>query len=182
MYPLVIYTGKIGIHYNKEIQHILEAAKSLPQYHFVLTGGKPDAVAHWQKWCGENDTKNVKFTGYFADYSQVRFYQFAADVLISYYTHQGHDVRYNLPNKVCEYMLTGNVMVIPDYPATRDTLDGSNCIFVEPENTTALVNAIRNAVENKQHSIQLAAKALSDVQELTFKKRTAILIEFLNKI
>ena len=181
LYPLVIYTGKIGIHYNKEILHILEAAKNLPAYHFVLTGGKPDAVTHWQKWCNDNGAKNVKFTGYFADYSLVRYYQFGADVLVSYYTHQGHDVRYNLPNKVCEYMLTGNVMVIPDYPATRDTLDGTNCIFAEPENTDALTKAIRTAVENKEQSKQLAQKALADVKELTFKKRTAILIDFLNK-
>ncbi len=182
LYPLVIYTGKIGIHYNKEIQHILEAAKYLSEYHFVLTGGKPDAVAHWQKWCADNNVKNVKFTGYFADYSLVRYYQFAADVLVSYYTHQGHDVRYNLPNKVCEYMLTGNVMVIPDYPATRDTLDGTNCIFAAPEDTQALTAAIRIAVENNEQSKRIAAKALNDVKEITFKKRTAILLNFLNTI
>lgn len=182
LYPLIIYTGKIGIHYNKEILHILEAAKLLPPYHFVLTGGKPDAVAHWQKWCDDNGVSNIKFTGYFADYSKVRYYQFAADVLVSYYTRQGHDPRYNLPNKVCEYMLTGNVMVIPDYPATRDTLDGSNCIFAEPENSKALAEAIRRAAENKDQSKQIAAKALKDVQEITFKKRTAIMIEFLSKL
>lgn len=182
LYPLIIYTGKIGIHYNKEIQHILEAAKLLPGYHFVLTGGKPDAVNHWKKWCDDNGVKNVKFTGYFADYSQVRYYQFASDVLVSYYTSQGHDIRYNLPNKVCEYMLTGNVMVIPDYPATRDTLDGSNCIFAEPENTEALAKAIRTAVENKTQSKEIAQKALADVREITFKKRTAILIDFLSKL
>ena len=182
LYPLVIYTGKIGINYNEEIEHILGAAKSLPAYHFVLTGGKPDVVRHWQKWCSDNSVKNVKFTGYFADYSQVRYYQFAADVLVSYYTKQGHDTRYNLPNKVCEYMLTNNVMVIPDYPATRDTLDGSNCIFAEPENTTALGEAIRTAVENKDRSKVIAEKALADVQEITFKKRTAKLIDFLSKL
>ena len=79
-------------------------------------------------------------------------------------------------------MLTGNVMVIPDYPATRDTLDGSNCIFVEPESTSALTEAIRKAVENKELSKQLATKALNDVQEITFKKRTAIMINFLSKL
>ena len=182
LYPLVVYTGKIGIFYNKEIEHILGAAKMLPTYHFVLTGGKPDAVAHWQKWCADYNIKNVKFTGYFADYSLVRYYQFAADVLVSYYTKQGHDTRYNLPNKVCEYMLTNNVMVIPDYPATRDTLDGSNCIFAEPESTEALTEAIKLAVENKERSKQIAAKALNDVQEITFKKRTAILVDFLSKL
>ena len=79
-------------------------------------------------------------------------------------------------------MLTNNVMVIPDYPATRDTLDGSNCIFAEPESTEALTEAIKFAVENKDRSKQLAAKALNDVQEITFKKRTAIMVDFLSKL
>lgn len=175
--PLIVYTGKLGKKYDREALYILGAAKNLAHCTFLFTGGKPDVVEHWKKYCRENQMDNVIFTGYIHQYNRIRYYQAAADVLVSYYTSQGHDVRYNLPNKLCEYMLTGNVIVSPNYPATSDLLNEHNCIFAAPEDTDALTAALRTAVENPETSQRKALQAAKDVREITFKKITGSLLE-----
>lgn len=182
IYPLVVYTGKIGAVYNKEILHILEAASMLPDYHFLFTGGKPEAIAKLKKWCEDHNVKNARFTGYIPDYTKISNYQAAADILISYYTKQGHDVRYNFPNKICEYMLTGNVVITPDFPANRDVVNAGNALFAEPENSKALAATIKLAAEDQERSKTLAAKALKDMQEMTFKVRCRIIVNFLKSL
>jgi glycosyltransferase involved in cell wall biosynthesis len=111
---LIVYTGKLAIEYNLELEYILKAAKQLPSYVFIFTGGKPIAVEYWTNWCIENGINNAVFTGYIHNYQKIKYYQFAADILLSYYTKQGHDVNYNFPNKICEYMLTGNPIITPN--------------------------------------------------------------------
>lgn len=175
--PLIAYTGKLGKHYDREMKYILEAASLLPDYTFLITGGKPETVEYWRDLAGHNKISNLIFTGYIYDYGRVKYYQYAADVLVSYYTSQGHDTRYNLPNKICEYMLTGNVIVTPDYPATRDLLNPDNCVFTTPENGKALAAAIRQAVENPAAGAEKAERACKAAQAHTFKKIAERLLE-----
>lgn len=182
IYPLIVYTGKIGLVYNKEIIHILEAAKILPDYHFLFTGGKDDAIQMLKDWCDKHQVKNVTFTGYIPDYTRIKYYQSAADILVSYYTSQGHDVRYNFPNKICEYMLTGNVTITPDFPANRDVAHADNVLFAEPENSASLAATIRKAAEDKELSSKLAQRALQEMQEMTFIVRCGIIIKFLKSL
>jgi len=179
--PLIVYTGKLSIG-QQEAEYILQSAAQLNKYHFILTGGKPIVVKHYQDWCVKKDIQNVYFTGYIHDYSQIKYYQFAADVLISYYTPKEHNVRYNFPSKICEYMLTGNPMVTPDYPATSDILNERNTIFVKPENMEELAAGIKKAVDEKEFSGKIAERAFLDVQEITFKKRAKILLEFIENL
>lgn len=178
----VVYTGKVGMNYDRELMYIYEAAGKLPEYEFILTGGKPETLAHWKKWCADRNILNVNFTGYLPDYNRIRLYQYAADVLLSYYTTQAHDPRYNFPNKICEYMLTGNVIVTPDYPATRDVLHKGNCIFCEPENADHFADAIRFAIDNPSVANELAAVAQAEVKEYTFRKQTQQVLAFFDTL
>jgi glycosyltransferase involved in cell wall biosynthesis len=180
--PLIVYTGKLGLNYNKELFHILDAAKALPDCKFLITGGKSDAVSYWKKICAEKQISNVLFTGYIPDYTQIKNYQFAADILISYYTTQGHDPRYNLPNKICEYMLTGNAIVTPDYPATKDLLNAKNTFFALPENSASLIENISYILQNPGEAEKKGKQAKEDVKEFTFRKTGKRLIEFFNTL
>jgi len=177
--PIVVYTGKLAIDYNLETEYILMAAKKLPDYTFIFTGGKPIAVDYWKEWCKEKGISNTEFTGYIHDYQKIKYYQSAADVLVSYYTKQGHDVNYNFPNKICEYMLTGNPIITPNYPATQDILNEHNCYFAAPENENELAKTIKIAIEDKEKSTSIANQARFDVQQNTFKIRVSSIINFL---
>jgi glycosyltransferase involved in cell wall biosynthesis len=174
--PLVAYTGKLFIG-QQEAEWILEAARRLPDCVFLFTGGRPNVVAHYREWCRRAGLERVRFTGFIDDYTRIADYQQAADVLVSYYSPREHDVRYNLPNKMCEYMLTGNVIVTSDFPAVRDVLNEGNAIFVAPEDPEALAVGIRWAIENRDAAGRLAARASVDVAAMTFAKRTRMLLD-----
>lgn len=174
---LVIYTGKLYVG-QKEAEYILGASEALPMYHFLLTGGKPDVVAHYRRVCNECGIKNVSFAGFLQKQDDVRYYQSAADVLISYYSAYDHLTRYNLPNKICEYMLTGNPIVTCDFPATRDLLNQGNAVFVSPEDSKALADGIRHVFDHPENARTLGEQARRDVQEITYRKRAAILRKF----
>ena len=73
-------------------------------------------------------------------------------------------------------------IVTPDYPATRDILNESNAIFVKPENSASLAAGIKRAVGNSAEAEHVAEQAYQDVQEITFKKRTRVLINFLKAL
>lgn len=179
--PLVVYTGKLGPE-MREIEYILEAASRLPDYAFVLTGGKPDAVRHFEAYCRERGIRNAVFTGFINAYTDVLGYQMAADVLVSYYTPQDHLVDYNYPQKITEYMLSGNPIVTPDYRATKDVLNEENAMFVAPEDPAALARGIAEAVNDPARARRLASRAREDVKEFTFRKRTGMLMEFLRML
>lgn len=180
--PLAVYTGKLGLKYQQEIIHILEAAGLCPEADFLLTGGSPDVVRFWQQFCIKRDIQNVTFTGYITNYSDIRHYQYSADLLITYYTRQGHDPRYNLPNKICEYMLTGNIIISPDYPASADLLHPGNCLHCEPESSEALAKVIKFAIQHPDICKEKAAVAAREVREITFRKQAHRLLAFLQDL
>ena len=157
---LVVYTGKLFVG-QKEAEYVIAAAKELPQFNFLLTGGKPHVVQHFREYCASQEIKNVVFTGYTYEYSLIRYYQQAADVLVSYYTPNDHLVRYNFPLKIMEYMLSGNPIVTPDFASTRDVLNEETAIFCEPENLSSFVLAIKDAFSPEGQRKGQTAKALA---------------------
>jgi glycosyltransferase involved in cell wall biosynthesis len=179
--PIVVYTGKLGPGV-KEIGYILEAATQLPEYTFLFTGGKPNAVQYYKRYCLGRGIENAIFTGFLDNYPDVFQYQVAADVLVSYYTHEDHLVDYNYPQKITEYMLSGNPLVTPDYRATRDILGADTAIFVEPENVASLTAGIRRAIEDRRTGERMGTKARAAAQAITFKNRAAILLNFFRSL
>jgi glycosyltransferase involved in cell wall biosynthesis len=175
--PLIVYTGKLYIG-QKEAEYILDAARRLPEYQFLLTGGKEHVVKYYRDYCQRREIQNVTLVGFLKNYDEVQYYQFAADVLVSYYTSTDHMTRYNLPNKMCEYMLAQNPIVTCDFPATRDVLNRKNAIFVAAENADALAQGIRLAVEDRKLAKNVAERAFQDVQSMTFRIRAEKLSQF----
>jgi len=179
--PLVVYTGKLG-HGLAEIEYYLQAAKALPQYQFLIGGGRKRAVEEYEEICRKRDVRNVHFPGFHNDSTFVRNYQMAADVLVSYYTAKDHNVENSFPQKLTEYMTTGNPVVTPDYAATRDVITSENVFFAAPENADSLIGAIREAVENRELASVKAARAKEAVKTLTFEERCKLFIRLLKTL
>jgi len=179
--PLVVYTGKLG-HGLTEIEYYLQAAKALPHYQFLIGGGRKKVVGEYEEICRNRNIQNILFPGFHNDSTFVRNYQLAADVLVSYYTKQDHNVENSFPQKLTEYMTTGNPVVTPDYPATRDVITSDNVFFAEAENASSLIDAIRDAVENKEIAWAKAARAKEAVKTLTFDERCKLFIRFLKTL
>ncbi len=174
--PLVVYTGKIGMKVA-ELDYILEAALQLPQCHFIFTGGKDAVVKHFRTFCDQHGMKNTTFTGFFNEVNDVRYYQLAADVLVSYYTTKDHRVEFNYPQKLQEYLSTGNAIVTPDFQATREVINNSNAFFVEPDNPVALASVITEVIDNKLIAKEKGTAAIEASKKITYDSKV---IEFLN--
>lgn len=179
--PLVVYTGKLGMDVH-EVKYILQTASLLPQYNFLFTGGRNSAVEKVRSYCNEHNIGNVILTGFLADSTFVRNYQLAADVLVSYYTSKDHMVEYNYPQKINEYLSTGNPVITPDFPATSDVLNDTNVYFVAPDDPAALAAGIKDLVEDKELSARLSAGAKRAISSLSFPKRAAVWKAFLEKL
>lgn len=175
--PLIVYTGKLGLDVL-ELKFILKAAKQLPQYNFLFTGGRESAVEKVKEYCNELGVKNAIFTGFFNDSTAVRNYQLAGDILVSYYTSNDHLIEFNYPQKINEYMSTGNPIITPDFPATQDVLNNKNVFFVAPDNESALAEGIKFLIENPQFGAALAAQAKEDIKSLTFDSKTKELLKW----
>lgn len=173
--PLVVYTGATP---EKETEYILSAARELPGYNFLIVGANSTRTAKLESWCTARGINNVEFVSFLKNYRDVCLYQYAADVLVSYYSKYDHHVKYNLPNKICEYMLTGNPIVTWPLPSAIDVLNEENAIFTEPENPSALASGIRSAIENKSESTRIAQRAFKDVKRMTNSQRAKILMDF----
>jgi glycosyltransferase involved in cell wall biosynthesis len=176
--PLIVYTGKLGKGVT-EMDYHLEAAKALPHYNFLFSGGRKEVVDYFYEKCKSMGIENVTFPGFHNDSTYVRNYQLAADVLLSYYTSKDHNVENSFPQKLTEYMSTGNPVVTPDYPATREVLNEKNVFFVAPENAPSLIQGIKTAVENKELAHQKASLAREAVKQLTFDYRCKLFIDLL---
>ena len=179
--PLVVYTGKLG-RGIKELEYILDAAALLPAYRFLFTGGKEDTLAYMNRLCADRNLANVIFSGFIKEVSDVRDYQCAADVLVSYYSAKDHKVEFNLPQKLMEYMFSQNPIVTPDFPASRPFINARTARIVKPDDPHALAEGIRDVVGNKELASQLAAGAFHAAKELTFEKKSVALMESLTNM
>jgi glycosyltransferase involved in cell wall biosynthesis len=144
--PIVAYTGKLfaGM---RELDYLLAAARRLPDHQFVLTGGRPAVIERLEAQLRADGIRNVHLAGLLERPEDVRFYQQAADVLVSYYSKADHPyAHHNLPNKLAEYMTTGNPIVAADFPAVRDLLNDANSVLVSPDDPDSLVRGILTAL------------------------------------
>ena len=155
----------------------------LPECLFVFTGGQPAVIAGLEQRLRGQGATNVRLTGMLPDPQETRFYQKAADVLVSYYSSEDHPYAYQqLPAKVAEYMASGNAIVAADYPAVRELLNSGNSWLVAPHEEAALVDAIELAVNSGGDSAARGARAQEDIGDRTSESVAAELVAFLSAL
>jgi glycosyltransferase involved in cell wall biosynthesis len=177
--PVIAYTGKLYLA-QRELYYLLAAAARLPEYLFLFTGGKPVVVRTLVDQLRHRGLDNVRLAGKLSKPEETRFYQQAADVLVTYYSIEDHPyAHHNLPNKLAEYMTTGNLIVAADFPAVRDILNPGNALLVKPDDVNALTDGLVCAVRRKDESAALAARAQRDIATRTTESVGADLSRFL---
>lgn len=161
--PIVAYTGKLYIG-MRELEYLLEAARRLPEHLFVLTGGQPPVITRLKEELAAGGVRNVRLTGLLDRPEDVRFYQQAADVLVSYYSVADHPyAHHNLPNKLAEYMTTGNTIVAADFPAVRDLLGDRNSVLVPPDDPNRLVEGLVAAISEGESGSDRPIRAREEI-------------------
>jgi glycosyltransferase involved in cell wall biosynthesis len=177
--PVVAYTGKLytGM---RELGYLVEAAGRLPEALFVLTGGQPAVVDRLEADLMKAGVTNVQLAGMLPNPEEVRYYQQAADVLVTYYSRDDLPfAAHYIPSKLAEYMTTGNAIVAADYPAVRDLLGSGNAVLVKPDDPTALTEALRSATGDRTLAARLGRQAQVDIASRSSETIAAGLVSFL---
>jgi len=181
-YKYIVYTGKV-IRNSLEVEYIMDLSNGLNiDTQILIVGGQKDIVDYYKGWCENRKYNNVKFIGYVSPV-EVYYYQFAADVLISYYESGLILNRYRSPGKLFEYMASKSPIISADYPSIREVLkDKVNCLLIEPDNIRKLSESVRWLLMHPDEGEKLALRAYKDVIHYTWDKRGKYILENINKI
>jgi glycosyltransferase involved in cell wall biosynthesis len=179
--PLIVYTGHLFRW--KGVYTLAEAAQYLPEAYFVFVGGMEKDVMEFRAFVREMGLSNVRVVGYVPP-AQVPLYLAAADALALPNSAEEDISRlYTSPLKLFEYMASGRPIVASDLPSLREVLtDRVNACLVPPDDPTALVRGIQEALGNPLLARQLADRARQDVAAYTWEQRAEKVMAFVQSI
>jgi glycosyltransferase involved in cell wall biosynthesis len=164
---IVLYTGHL--YEWKGAQTLAETSQYLPEeVKIYFIGGT-------EKDKKEFEIRNLKLginvVGH-RPYSEIPYWLKAADVLVLPNSGKEEISKYwTSPIKMFEYMASKRPIVTSDLPSIREILNENNAILVEPDNSQALAEGIKKAIENQVMAQEIALWAFRDVQEYTWQKR-----------
>jgi len=177
----IVYTGKV-IRNSLEVEYIMRLSESLKNNtEILIIGGQKEVVDYYKGWCNKKGYNNVRLIGYVSPID-VYYYQFAADILISYYESGLKLNRYRSPGKLFEYMASKSPIISADYPSISEILmDKVNCLLIEPDNVRKLSESVGWLLMHPEEGEKLALRAYQDVMQYTWDKRGKYILENLNK-
>ncbi|MGD2183357.1 glycosyltransferase family 4 protein [Lusitaniella coriacea] len=172
---IILYSGSL---YNyKGIPTILDVAKMMPEYEFVLVGGREEMVRKIE----EKRIENVWLTGHVKQ-SKLSSYLYAADVLLLPTSQSWELANFTCPLKLFDYMASQRPIVASALPTIMTVVrDGENALLAEPDNPVAFRDAIARLLENPPLSQEIADRAFQEVQQLTWDNRAEQIIQFIQQ-
>lgn len=162
-----VYTGRIN--HKKGLDVVIEAARQLPDHEFILVGSAGDGPIE----ALARTVANVRVVPWQAA-DNLAPYLFAADVLIIPPSRQplaafGSTV---LPLKLFFYLASGRPIIAGDTPDVREILrHRENAFLCRPDCPNALAAAISSVTSDASFAARLAARALLDSREFTWRTR-----------
>ncbi len=152
--PLV-YTGTFEGYQGLDVlfESACTVTRAHPNAHFVMVGGKPEQVAHWQNEVDQLGlTDHVTFTGIVALEESLKYLELA-DILLSPRT-EGLSV----PLKIYSYLHSGKPTVATDIFAHTQILDEETAVIVQP-NAAAYAEGLLQLIESPQLRAEIGQNA-----------------------
>jgi glycosyltransferase involved in cell wall biosynthesis len=169
---VALYVGMLGASW-KGIETLCEAAKLLaPDVAVVVIGGEPFELERLRP-----RYPKVLFLG-FHPYRELPDNLAVADALVL--PNSAKEVisaKYTSPLKLFAYMAAGKPIVASDLPSLREVLNESNAFLVAPDDSQALAEGIRYALEHPGEAAARAKRARNDVTAYTWEKRAARILK-----
>lgn len=178
---IIMYTGHL---YDwKGAALLLEAARTynlkLVTYNplFVFVGGTEEDIAEFRKKA--EGLNNVLILGH-KPHGQIPLYLKSADILVLP-NKAGDPVSesYTSPLKLFEYMASGRPIVASDLPAIREILNKQNAVLVNPDDSRALADGIKELLNDLAGGEEKARQAFQDVQQYPWTQRAERILKFL---
>ncbi len=137
----VTYVGNIGLAQN--IKVLIDAARQLPDVKFLIIGGGIEEE-NIKKYTKEQNISNIEFTGKLHQSELEQYYE-KSSVL---YAQLDEKYISAMPSKLYEYAALGLPIIYGGIGQAKKFLEKlENSIVIKPNNTDALVNAIKQMKE-----------------------------------
>jgi glycosyltransferase involved in cell wall biosynthesis len=174
---IVTYTGSFYLYKWKGVDVLLGTEPYLPENtQLVLVGGDEKEIATIK------NTFDLKKTLLFSKRprSDIALFLKASDVLVlPNKTGDAISEKYTSPLKLFEYMASGVPIVASSLPSITEILSDTNAWLVQPDNAELLAQGITSVITNPAEAEKRANRAFADVQEYTWEKRAARIIEYI---
>ncbi len=176
---IVMYTGHL--YAWKGVETLYEAARKLPDIHFVFIGGLDEDIERYRSRVSAEGLKNVHILGY-KPASLIPRYLSAADVLVLPNSGTSKESeKYTSPLKLFEYMASGVPVLASSLPAIREILPEDTAYFFEPDNAASLANKITELLSDTTEAQKRARGARALVSErYTWSAAAERLLEFIS--
>lgn len=166
---ICVYAGTVSK--LKGIEHVISAARILPEVLFLLVGFVS------REFVGANLPSNVKLIGRVEQEILPHILR-AANVLLLPHPKSEYS---QSPMKLFEYMASGVPIVASRLPSISEVLNDKNAVLVEAENGKILAQGIKSVMTDIQLSQTLARQASNDVKNYTWEKRGIAIAEFIKQ-
>lgn len=178
-HPIVLYTGQLLP--GKGADVFVEAAKQLPEVHFLLVGGHGHYLERMRARLSSEQIINVELVGFVPPH-RVPLYQSAADVLVLPATADHKISTYTSPLKLFEYMAAQRPLVASDLPVLQEILaDDDNALLFRERDAQDLAMTIQRVLSDRSLAERMAQRAFDQVQEYTWEQRAQQILNFINE-
>jgi glycosyltransferase involved in cell wall biosynthesis len=167
--PLVLYSG--ALHSFKGIDVLIHAAKALPDVQFVLTGGTPEQVQHYEQKARDLQVSNVKLLGWVHPRSRLISLFQAADVLAHPHC-SGHSADFTNPVKFFQYLAAGTPIAATDITPLRDFQQSQLAIaWCPPDDPSQFADCVRRTLTAYPRRPEGYGSNLDFAQQFTWENR-----------
>lgn len=142
--PTIGYAG--GLQPERDIDTIFEAAKCLPNYKFLLIGGRQALTEKLAEKAYSLNIHNIDFLGYLKSYDMRKILASRCDVLL-YSRAEGYNTENSSPLKLFEYFNYKKPIVSAETTVTKKYFDIKGVHSYQPSCVYSLVSSLQLAVE-----------------------------------
>ncbi len=165
---------------EKGVDVILQAAAGLPAVHFAFIGGTSADVAQYRKESERMKLKNVEFIGQISR-AELPARMKELNAVVMPFPRTYHYEYIMSPVKMFEYMASHRPIIATRLTAITEVLNDANALLIEPDDVSALTNAIRRLARDSKFAQRIADQAFKDVQRYSWSNRSNALVQFLNR-
>jgi len=131
---------------DREIENIIQIAKSCPEFLFLLIGGPDKYVDIHRSSVQSLEIENIKFIGIIPN-SEVPKYLYSSDVLLALWSDKVPTINFCSPLKIFEYMASGTITIAHSYPTIKEVYkNGHNSILVAPNDNQEVIDALKQYI------------------------------------
>ena len=173
---IILYGGHL--YEYKGIPTLLETARLMPEYTFILVGGWENDIKKVKETCKHTNLNNVLVIGHVPQ-SELASYLYAADILLLPTSKYWEEAEITNPLKLFDYMVVKRPIVASALPNIMSILrDGENGILAAPDEPASFKSAIEKLFLNPSLVASITESAFREVQNFTWEIRAEKILQF----